>query len=303
MRTTAKSAIFGVLTTFTLASLSVRADLEVSASVQIHAKSEFDVPLAQHGAWVEVGTYGRCWRPAHVAVEWRPYCSREWVWTDCGWYWSSDEPWAWACYHYGSWVYEPGMGWVWVPGVEWAPAWVSWRVGGGYIGWAPLPPPGFFFARHPEPELFVFVGTSSFGGPVKSSAVIVKNTVVISHTTELGGIKRESRTLGGTGVQKVMINHGPEPETVQKATGRTFGAIPIQEAVRRTPFRPHTSHAVADSQASHAEKRTDNGGERGSDFASGHKSDQTDFHDHGPSGGSFGGGDRSGHFGGGREKH
>jgi len=34
----------------------------------------------------------------------------------------------------------PGLGWVWVPGYEWAPAWVSWRYGDEYVGWAPLPP-------------------------------------------------------------------------------------------------------------------------------------------------------------------
>src|SRR5262252_1180997 len=87
-----------------------RAELEVSASVTIHSAVDFEAPLAAHGSWVEVGSYGRCWRPAGVAVEWRPYCYGEWVWTDCGWYWASDEPWAWACYHYGSWAYETGYG-------------------------------------------------------------------------------------------------------------------------------------------------------------------------------------------------
>ena len=138
------------------------ADLEVSASVQIHAKAEFDAPLGAHGTWVEIGSYGRCWHPAGVAVAWRPYCSGEWVWTDCGWYWQSEEPWGWACYHYGYWVEDPAYGWVWVPGVEWAPAWVSWRVGGGYVGWAPMAPPGFFFAARPRAEAFVFVGSVHF---------------------------------------------------------------------------------------------------------------------------------------------
>ena len=36
-----------------------------------------------------------------------------------------------------------GTGWVWVPGYTWAPAWVSWRYGDGYAGWAPLPPDSF----------------------------------------------------------------------------------------------------------------------------------------------------------------
>ena len=33
-----------------------------------------------------------------------------------------------------------GTGWCWVPGYTWGPAWVSWRYGDGYCGWAPLPP-------------------------------------------------------------------------------------------------------------------------------------------------------------------
>lgn len=76
---------------------------EVSASVEITAAADFHEPLAAHGAWIEVESYGRCWHPARVEAHWRPYCYGYWVWTDCGWYWVSDEPWAWACYHYGRW--------------------------------------------------------------------------------------------------------------------------------------------------------------------------------------------------------
>lgn len=211
-----------------------RADLEVSASVQIHAKADFEPGLAAHGTWVEVGHYGRCWRPAHVAASWRPYCAGEWVWTDCGWYWASDEPWGWACYHYGSWVYEGDYGWVWVPGVEWAPAWVSWRVGGGYIGWAPFPPRGFFFAGHAAPDHFVFVGTKHFGGPVVSSRLIFKDKAILAKAPEVGGLKRESKTVSGTS-HAVMVNHGPGIDMVKKETGKTFAAVPIHEAAHRTP--------------------------------------------------------------------
>jgi len=209
------------------------ADLEVSASVQIHATAEFEAPLAAHGSWVEVGSYGRCWHPAGVVVEWRPYCTGEWVWTDCGWYWQSDEPWGWACYHYGYWVVDAGYGWVWVPGVEWAPAWVSWRAGGGYIGWAPLPPPGLIFAARPRAEVFVFVNSGGFGGPVRQSSVIIKNSAIFSKTAEVGGVKRETRSTG-VASQRVIVNQGPKIEDVQRLTGKTFRAVPIQEAARRT---------------------------------------------------------------------
>ncbi|HTL59574.1 MAG TPA: DUF6600 domain-containing protein, partial [Candidatus Limnocylindrales bacterium] len=181
-----------------------------------------------------------------VAVGWRPYCSGEWVWTDCGWYWHSEEPWGWACYHYGYWAEDPAYGWVWVPGVEWAPAWVSWRVGGGYIGWAPMAPPGFFFAARPKPESFVFIGSAHFGGSVGPSVVIFKNTTVFSKTAEVGGMKRESRTVTGASSQRVMVNNGPKVEEVQKATGKTFRAVPIQEASRRTTMA--YKHGGADAK-------------------------------------------------------
>jgi hypothetical protein len=56
--------------------------------------------------------------------------------------WISQDPWGGIPYHYGRWAYDAYYGWLWVPGDDevWAPAWVAWRYGGGYVGWAPLPP-------------------------------------------------------------------------------------------------------------------------------------------------------------------
>lgn len=246
MRTTLH--IFGLIASVNLGALSASADLEVSVTAEIHAKAEFDSPLASYGNWVEVGSYGRCWRPVGVAVEWRPYCSGEWVWTDCGWYWASDEPWAWACYHYGWWVYDSRYGWVWVPDIEWAPAWVSWRVGGGFIGWAPLPPPGIFFTHRPSPDLFMFISAGRFVDPVRPSSVILKNATIISRTTETGGLKRESRNFAGAGSQRVMVNQGPGVEMIQKAAGKTLSAVPIREAVRRTRGPAELKHGAIGSK-------------------------------------------------------
>ena len=52
----------------------------------------------------------------------------------------SNYNWGWAPFHYGRWMNDRMYGWMWVPGYEWAPAWVSWRGGGDYYGWAPLGP-------------------------------------------------------------------------------------------------------------------------------------------------------------------
>jgi hypothetical protein len=288
----------GILTLVTIAGLGVfnaRADLEVSATVQIHAKAEFEAPLTAHGTWVEVGSYGRCWRPAHVLVGWRPYCVGEWVWTDCGWYWQSDEPWAWACYHYGYWAYEPAYGWVWVPGVEWAPAWVSWRVGGGFIGWAPVPPPGVVFVRHPAPEAFMFVSTARFGERVTPGAVIVRNKTVFKMTAETGGVKRESVTLGGAAAQRVMVNHGPSVEMIQKSTGRTFAATSVREVSQRTTVRTASTHGETVHRALREKDNPDLASDRGPDHGDGSGRNGLDPASHGRDGSGHGGGGHGNH--------
>ena len=102
--------------------------------------SYFYENLAPDGEWFPDPTYGWCWTPYDVSDEWRPYYDGRWEYTDYGWSWASNEPWGWATYHYGRWFFDDSYGWVWVPGTEWAPAWVAWRYGDDYVGWAPLPP-------------------------------------------------------------------------------------------------------------------------------------------------------------------
>src|SRR5215469_2796737 len=129
------------------------------AVVVIQSADDFYAPLSAYGQWVDVGSFGRCWRPAQVDADWRPYANGHWELTDNGWYWESDEPWAWATYHYGRWETTPDYGWVWVPQTEWAPAWVSWRSGDGYVGWAPMPVerPGISIDVAIAPATFCFV--------------------------------------------------------------------------------------------------------------------------------------------------
>ena len=91
--------------------------IRVSAKSGCHTISRRDGALTPHGRWVY---------------------TEEW-----GWYWVSDEEeadWGWVAFHYGRWAHDRRLGWFWVPGDEWAPAWVDWRRGDDYVGWAPLPP-------------------------------------------------------------------------------------------------------------------------------------------------------------------
>jgi hypothetical protein len=203
-----------------------------SAGINIHAAGDFYDPLAEYGTWENVGSYGRCWHPARVDSGWRPYADGHWEWTDCGWYWVSDEPWSWACYHYGSWAFDPSYGWVWIPGTEWAPAWVTWRESPDYIGWAPCGPRGAVLA----PSLFCFVDIHHFSGSHHPRDFIVNDRTVIERTRVIStNVRRENRTFEGRS-ERVVINSGPSMEVVQKATGTRFSPRPVREIVRQEPL-------------------------------------------------------------------
>jgi len=97
--------------------------------------------LSPYGRWIDYPGYGYVWVP-DAGKDFRPYSSNgHWVWTDdYEWMWVSEYDWGWAPFHYGRWDYDSYYGWYWVPGYEWSPAWVAWRDGGDYYGWAPLRP-------------------------------------------------------------------------------------------------------------------------------------------------------------------
>jgi hypothetical protein len=117
-----------------------------------------------HGSWhVEIGI-GYVWRP-RVAVGWAPYVDGRWVWTAWGWTWVPYERWGWAPFHYGRWGHSPGLGWYWIPGATWGPAWVSWAVGGRYVGWCPLgyrDRPVFVHGRHRGRGGFEYHGANAW---------------------------------------------------------------------------------------------------------------------------------------------
>lgn len=109
---------------------------------EVSSVDDFVEPLSASGRWVEVDGY-RAWQPSTVVVgaDFVPYQTHgHWEWTTAGWVFVSDFDWGWAAFHYGRWWQSPVYGWLWYPSVTWGPAWVTWRFGGGYAGWAPLWP-------------------------------------------------------------------------------------------------------------------------------------------------------------------
>jgi hypothetical protein len=96
--------------------------------------------LRPYGTWMHNPSYGQVWVP-RVDRSFVPYGTNGyWIQTEYGNTWVSDYNWGWAPFHYGRWFFDDFYGWVWVPDTVWAPAWVVWRSGGGYYGWAPLMP-------------------------------------------------------------------------------------------------------------------------------------------------------------------
>src|SRR5229473_574159 len=111
----------------------------------------------------------RCVGPGQSARDWRPYTVGHWVYTnDYGWYWVTDDQeadWGWITYHYGRWYRDADYGWFWIPNDVWGPAWVDWRYGDQYVGWAPEPPDEVVVEVQDEPAYWSFVGAGDLIAP------------------------------------------------------------------------------------------------------------------------------------------
>jgi hypothetical protein len=124
----------------------VREEAQVTDSTPVPVTLQvLERELEGYGAWLQLPVLGRVWQPAlaSVGADFYPYGSAgQWVLSEAGWVFDSAFPFGRAVFHYGRWSLEPGYGWVWTPGTTWAPAWVAWRLGGPYVGWAALGPKG-----------------------------------------------------------------------------------------------------------------------------------------------------------------
>src|SRR5690606_17500228 len=135
LKNTGRSLFIALAFVVFAATEPVKAQPGMSVSFQL-----FYDELAPYGEWVDDPEYGYIWLP-NAGRDFQPYATNgHWVMTQYGNTWVSDYNWGWAPFHYGRWTYSDYYGWAWVPGYEWGPAWVSWRSGGGYYGWAPLGP-------------------------------------------------------------------------------------------------------------------------------------------------------------------
>lgn len=199
----------------------------------------FYTKLEPYGSWLETPDYGYVWQPRQgQSSNWRPYLNGHWVYTDAGWTWVSDEPFGWATYHYGRWTRLRNVGWIWVPGEEWAPAWVSWRKGDDYVGWAPLPPEARFDRRRGihnwadnyydiGPTQYCFVPTRQLGAPrVETTVVPVEqNLTIINRTTNVTNITYSNTTI---------ITQGPNYDELRNRTEQPIPRLRLERQVAVT---------------------------------------------------------------------
>jgi len=180
---------------------------------------QFYTELSPYGSWINYPSYGPVWVPNQP--NFRPYYTNgQWVYTDYGWTWASDYNWGWAPFHYGRWMQDPSYGWVWVPGTEWAPAWVAWRGGGDYYGWAPLGPgmnTSNYYGSIPSYD-WTFVPSRYITSPrinnyyvnQSRNGMIINNTRIINNTTVSTANRRAATPY---------YNAGPPVREVERSTG------------------------------------------------------------------------------------
>ena len=191
--------------------------------------------LSPYGDWILTRDHGWAWFPRDVRPNWRPYSDGRWVNSDYGWTWASYEPFGWATYHYGRWAWDSRIGWLWVPGTVWGPAWVSWQHGGGYVGWAPLPPSvgyeigiGLRFGRFDlsfglQPDSYSFVSERSFLEPRLSGYLIptARNGGIIYHTTNITNY---------TWIDNRVVNRGVDVRRIEEVIGRRLRSLRVAQA-------------------------------------------------------------------------
>jgi hypothetical protein len=226
---------------------------EVEVGVEVEGPevevATFRPALSPYGEWVEVPGYGLVWRPYRrvVGVDFVPYgSSGHWVYTDAGWVWASDYDWGWATFHYGNWVYVD-EGWDWIPGPVWAPAWVEWRYGGGYIGWAPLAPVGVVAVVAVQPR-YVFVQENNFtASNLRGHAIVGAQAQAIVHqTSPLPSVQVAN------GHPVAAARAGPRPEMVAKATGHPVAPVPVHSLAAAIPPRSASGvHYPTGASAAH----------------------------------------------------
>jgi hypothetical protein len=193
------------------------------APVEDVSYQSFYDQLSPYGNWINYPGYGYVWSP-NAGPDFQPYASNgNWIYTDAGWTWASNYNWGWAPFHYGRWFYENGYGWMWVPGSEWAPAWVSWRGGGDYYGWAPL-----------GPTVSVDIALSNYNPPSNYWNFVPRQYMGNPnwHNYYVGGNRNVTIINNYSGMNRAQYAYapGPDPNEVRRYSGNNFTPVQLRQS-------------------------------------------------------------------------
>ncbi|MCF0074513.1 hypothetical protein LZD49_28770 [Dyadobacter sp. CY261] len=208
-----------------LGGVSVSTKTQAQPGFSINFQTFYD-ELSPYGRWTRNPQYGSVWIP-DVPRGFQPYStSGYWEVTEYGNTWVSEYDWGWAPFHYGRWSYDDYNGWFWIPDYEWGPAWVNWRSGGGYYGWAPLGPgvninvsiniPSFWWVFVPQ-RYITSPRWHSYCAPPRRVSHYYNNTVIINNY-----YRSNNRTYV----------YGPRRDEIERVTRRSVPVRTIDASPR-----------------------------------------------------------------------
>jgi hypothetical protein len=236
----------------------------IPAAALAQVSDEFQAALEPYGQWRQDPRWGVVWVPDGRPAGWRPYTVGHWVYTDdWGWFWISDDDeadWGWVTYHYGRWIHDRGS-WFWVPGDEWAPAWVNWRRGDSFVGWAPLPPDDIIYDYDDDPTYWTFVEPRYVVAPRlrgyfldrQRTGAVLRSTVMVNRTFSAN--RQGARIAVNPGISPGVIGAASRsaiptfrvhPRVLAGTQGVSGGvAVRPQDLRPGAPGRPNAAPAVA----------------------------------------------------------
>jgi hypothetical protein len=228
-----------------------------SVAEHMHSGISFQVfydELTPYGDWISHPVHGYVWVP-YAEPGFQPYATNGyWVMSNYGNTWVSNYDWGWAPFHYGRWYFDDYVGWAWVPGYEWGPAWVNWRTGGNYYGWAPLMPgvnihvsvniPTNYWVFVPKKRL-ISRNIYNYYVPrrnvvnIYNQTTVINNTYVYNNQTYVSGpARRDVERVTRRSVPVYQVNNSDRPGR----TSMSRNNLKVyQPAVRRTAENSETS--------------------------------------------------------------
>lgn len=182
--------------------------------------------LVDYGDWVLIEPFGYVFRPRVDFLTWRPYTNGYWVASDSyGWVWVSAESFGWATEHYGRWIWDDYQGYVWVPGTDWGPAWVTWEMGGPWIGWAPLSPSNSPVTGSRLPNgSFVFAPVQNMGSANVGISLVSRDALGSAAST-VRPVRNPAERNG------VRFDLGPSISDIETRQGRTLARARLDDVL------------------------------------------------------------------------